>query len=305
MTTERVEARDLPNRLTFSPSRQHPAITRRGLLIGAGTLAAGFTMYSSLVSRHEISILTPTIRIRNLPPAFAGLRVVQISDFHLEEYTEPFFLEEVVNHVNRLAPDLVLLTGDYITRGTLTGLVESHAAHRCAEILSTIRCPQKFCILGNHDVAVDAAMVTAALEARGLPVLRNRYETLSLGGDHLHIGGTADPVTDIPDLSTAVPAHPAGPVLLMVHAPDFVDSVVEHPRAPLIDLMLSGHTHGGQIRLPLLGAVILPALGQKYVEGHFQFGSLQLYVNRGLGTVGVPARWNCAPEITLFTLQPA
>ncbi len=298
MTTQRVETRALP------PTKV-PIVTRRNLLLSAGTLAAGFTVYSSLVARHEMSVSTPTLRIRDLPPAFVGYRILQISDFHLDEYTEPFFLEQVVKHVNRLAPDLVLLTGDYITRGSLSALVSRHAAYRCAEILATIRCPQKFCILGNHDVAVNAPMVIRALQHHGLPVLQNRFETLSLRGDHLHIAGTADPVTDIPDLNAAVPAQPVGPVLLMVHAPDFVDSVVVHPRGPLVDLMLSGHTHGGQIRLPLLGALVLPALGQKYVEGHFRFGNLQLYVNRGLGTVGLPARWNCPPEITLFTLQPA
>ncbi len=298
MATDRAEGRD---RRSFQATQQ-PIITRRNLLVSSGTLLAGATLYSSLVSRHEISVETRTIPIRELPPAFQGYRIVQLSDFHLEEYTEPFFLEQVVERVNRLAPDLVLLTGDYITRGSLTFVVDRHAAHRCAEILSTIRCPQRFCVLGNHDVAVNAAMVTEALEARGLPVLRNAYETLTVRGDSLHIGGTADPVTDIPDLSLAVPAHPKGPVLVMIHAPDYVDSVREHPSGHLVDLMVSGHTHGGQVRLPLIGATILPPLGQKYVEGHFQFGSLQLYVNRGLGTVGLPARWNCPPEISLFTL---
>lgn len=280
-------------------------LTRRNFLVGSGALAAGVALYSSVISRHEISILSQTIHIDRLPDAFVGHRIVQLSDFHLEEYTEPFFLEEIVRRVNHLAPDIVLLTGDFITRGSLNFLVERQAAHRCAEILATIRCPLRFAILGNHDVAVNAAMVTAALRAQGLPVLHNRFETLSLGGDHLHICGTADPVTDVPDLWTAVPNAPIGPVLLMVHAPDYADDVVEHPRGPLVDLMLSGHTHGGQIRLPILGPTVLPSLGRQYVEGHFRFGHLQLYVNRGLGAVGLPMRFNCPPEITHFTLARA
>lgn len=300
MAIDRAEGRD---RLS-ARALQQPILTRRNLLVGSGTLLAGAALYSSLVARHEISVVSRTIPIRNLPTAFQGFRIVQLSDFHLDEYTEPFFLEEVVARVNHLAPDLVLLTGDFITRGSLTFVVDRRAAHRCAEILSTLRCPQKLCVLGNHDVAVNASMVTQALQARGLPVLHNAYETIRLRGDSLHIGGTADPVTDIPDLSQAVPLQPAGPVLVMIHAPDYVDSVREHPYGYLVDLMLSGHTHGGQVRLPVLGATILPSLGQKYIEGHFQFGSLQLYVNRGLGTVGLPARWNCPPEISLFTLQP-
>ena len=281
---------------------QH-GLTRRSFLVGTGALTAGLALYSSLVARHEISVLSQHIRIDALPHAFVGYRVVQLSDFHLEEFTEPFFLERVVEHVNHIDPDVVLLTGDFITRGSLNFLFEHHAANRCAEILATIRCPQKFAVLGNHDVAVSAPMVTAALQAQGLPVLRNRYETITLGGDSLHIAGTADPGTDRPDLMTAVPSAPKGPVLLMSHAPDYVDFVVNHPRAPLIDLMLSGHSHGGQVRLPLLGPLVLPPLGRKYVEGLFRFNRMQLYVNRGLGTVGIPIRLNCPPEITLITLE--
>jgi uncharacterized protein len=90
-----------------------------------------------------------------------------------------------------------------------------------------------------------------------------------------------------------------------VHEPDFADHVVRHPRFPLIDLMLSGHSHGGQVRLPFLGPLILPPMGKKYVEGLFQFGHMQLYVNRGLGTVGLPFRLNCPPELTHITLVRA
>ncbi len=278
-------------------------LTRRTFLVGSGALLAGLGLYSSLFARHEISVLSRRIEIRNLPTAFLGHRIVQVSDFHLEEFTEPFFLERVVAHINHLDPDIVLLTGDFITRGSLNFLFEHHAAIRCAEILATIRCPQKFAVLGNHDVAVSAPMVTAALQSQGLPVLHNRYETLLLRGDSLHISGTADPGTDLPDLNMAVPSAPRGPVLLMSHAPDYADTVISHPRGPLVDLMLSGHSHGGQVRLPLLGPLVLPPLGRKYVEGLFRFDRMQLYVNRGIGTVGIPIRLNCPPEITLFTLD--
>ena len=90
----------------------------------------------------------------------------------------------------------------------------------------------------------------------------------------------------------------------MAHEPDYADRVRLHPRAPLIDLMLSGHTHGGQVRLPLIGPLVLPPQGRKYVHGAFQLGNMQLYVNRGIGTVGMPFRLNCPSEITEFTLRP-
>ena len=204
-----------------------------------------------------------------------------------------------------MQPNLVLLTGDFITRGSLNFLFERNAANRCAEILAQLKCEQRFGVLGNHDVAVSASMVTNALLDHGLPILHNRFETLSLRGDKLHIAGTADPGTARPDLTTAVPQNPEGPVLLMSHAPDYADFVVNHPRGHLVDLMLSGHSHGGQVRLPVLGPLVLPPLGRKYVEGLFRFDRLQLYVNRGIGTVGIPIRLNCPPEITLITLQPS
>ena len=103
----------------------------------------------------------------------------------------------------------------------------------------------------------------------------------------------------------SIPAKPDGPVLLMAHEPDYADDVVAHPRGPLVDLMLAGHSHGGQIRLPWVGPLVLPPMGVKYPEGHYRFNQMQLYVNRGIGTVGLPFRLNCPPEITVITLQPA
>jgi predicted MPP superfamily phosphohydrolase len=93
--------------------------------------------------------------------------------------------------------------------------------------------------------------------------------------------------------------------VLLCHAPDYVDDLLTSPAGRALSLVLAGHTHGGQIRVPLIGPLALPPLGHKYVEGWFRFGSLQLYVNRGLGTVGVPIRFNCPPEIALLTLRAA
>jgi hypothetical protein len=109
----------------------------------------------------------------------------------------------------------------------------------------------------------------------------------------------------VPDLDLAIPRQPDGPVLLMCHAPDYVDGFLAHPRGRLVDVMLAGHSHGGQVCLPFVGALSLPEGGKKYVAGLYRFNRLQLYVNRGIGTVGVPFRLNCPPEITLFTLQRA
>ncbi len=262
-------------------------------------------VYSGEISRHELVHHRQAIGIANLPASFAGFRIAQISDIHLDEFTEPFFLEEVVHRLNHIAPDMVLLTGDFITRGSLTFLASEHAARRCSEILSTLRCPRRFAVLGNHDVGVSAPMVIAALSAAKIPVLENRYVAIEQGSSRLWLCGVKDPATSRPDLDLAIPAAPDGPVILMAHEPDYADSVLVHPRAKSIDLMLSGHTHGGQIRLPVVGAVVLPPGGKNYPEGLFHLGNMQLYVNRGIGTVGLPFRLNCPPEITEFILGRA
>ncbi len=287
----------------LTPS-QTPRFTRRNFLIGTGVTAAGLAFYSGEISRHEIDIVHRPIAITNLPAPFHGYRIVQLSDIHLDEYTEPFFLERIVRHVNTLAPDLVLLTGDFITHGSLTFIAGSHALRRCSEILTTITAPLRYAVLGNHDVNFDAPEVVRALTAQGTPVLVNQHLPVERKGARIWLCGVDDPGTSTPNLDLAIPAKPDGPVILMAHEPDYADSVIAHPRGHLVDLMLSGHSHGGQVRLPFLGPLILPPMGLKYPEGHYWFDQMQLYVNRGLGTVGLPFRLNCPPEITVVTLQP-
>jgi predicted MPP superfamily phosphohydrolase len=280
-------------------------LTRRAFILGSGVTAAGLALYSGEIARHMIDLVDTTIHIANLPSAFHGFRIAQISDIHLDEFTEPLFLEHVVNRINALQPDLVLVTGDFITRGSLTFISSNHAAHRAAEILSQLKAPQTYTILGNHDVSVSSALVVGALKSFKIPVLVNEYIAIERGGSRFWLCGTDDAGSGHPDLDMTLPEKPDAPVILMVHEPDYADDVVKHPRGKSVDLMLSGHSHGGQVRLPFYGPLILPPLGQKYVEGHFRFGQMQLYVNRGIGAVGLPFRFDCPPEITVLTLQPA
>ncbi len=160
-------------------------------------------------------------------------------------------------------------------------------------------------ILGNHDVGVDADLVVHELESHGTPVLVDSYLPLERNQQRLYIAGSDDAGTRTPDPNLAIPREPRAPVIYLVHEPDYIDIFQHHPRFPLVDLMLSGHTHGGQMRLPLIGPLVLPPMGKKYVHGHFQFEHMQLYVNRGIGTVGLPFRLNCPSEITSFTLARA
>jgi predicted MPP superfamily phosphohydrolase len=228
-------------------------------------------------------------------------------------FTEPFFLRHAVNRINQLKPDAVFLTGDFITG--IKGVHRFRAVQRfvhgtaqqCASILRELECPLRYAVLGNHDVHVGAAMVMEALTDNGITTLRNSSLPIERSGGRFWLAGLDDPLLGSPDPDLAIPASirniPHEPVVLMCHAPDYVDDLLTYPSGRAVSFMLSGHTHGGQIRLPILGALELPPLGKKYVEGWFRFQGLQLYVNRGLGTVGLPFRFDCPPEISLLTLR--
>jgi hypothetical protein len=280
-------------------------ITRRSFLIGASAAGLSVAAYAGTHARHEIEVTHRTLTIADLPDAFVGFRLVQLSDIHLEEYTEPWFLQEAVRIINDLHPELVLLTGDFVSRGPASDRYAWRAAGLAAEVLEGLKAPQRYACLGNHDVGVGAGHVIAPLASHGTPMLIDSYVPIQKGSDYFWLCGSDDAGTRNPDLNLAIPDAPSAPVILMCHEPDFVDHVIRHPRFPWIDAMLSGHTHGGQVRLPVLGPLILPPMGKKYIEGRFQFEHMELYVNRGLGTVGLPFRLNCPAEITQFTLVRA
>src|SRR6266702_837871 len=179
-------------------SDSRPAITRlptaklsrRTFLIGSGVTAASLALYAGEVARHEIDVIDRPISIHNLPDAFRGFRIAQISDIHLDEYTEPWFLHRVIQRVNELAPDLVLVTGDFVTVGALTRLSGTHAIHRCAELLAGLTCPLRYAVLGNHDIGFGASGIIDALERNHLPVLVNRHIPIERNGSRLWICGT-------------------------------------------------------------------------------------------------------------------
>lgn len=290
-----------------SPDLPNTSLTRRQVLTTMLYGAGGMAFYSGEVERHWIDVVHRDVRIPGLPDEFDGMTIAQLSDIHLDEYTEPFLLREAVNHINHLKPDMVLLTGDYVSAEVLSKKLTTEAAWRCASLLSQIACPRKYAILGNHDIMAGAEEVTEAIASHHIPVLRNGFIPIERGGSRFWLAGIDDPVLGRPDPDSTVPVsirnQQQEPVILMCHAPDFLDALATHPISRSIALVLSGHTHGGQVRLPLLGAIHLPPGGRKYVEGWFNVGGMQLYVNRGIGAVGVPFRFNCRPEITRFRLR--
>jgi uncharacterized protein len=281
--------------------------TRRTFLKAGAFGVAGLALYSGEVERHWIDVLHHDVFLQGLPPDFNGMRIAQLSDIHMDRFTEVFFLRNAIEKINALKPDAVFMTGDFVTSDEHTNVEAHRAAWDCAKVLKDLTCKSLFAALGNHDVDSGAAEIIAALNSSGVQVLRNSYLPLERGSGRIWLAGLDDPLEGRPDLDATIPAKIRNlrnePVVLMCHAPDYATHIQSQPAGQAIGWMLSGHTHGGQIRLPLVGALVLPPMGKKFVEGWFQLDQMKLYMNRGIGTIGVPFRLDCPPEITVFTLR--
>jgi predicted MPP superfamily phosphohydrolase len=210
-----------------------------------------------------------------------------------------------VERVNALKPDLIALTGDFVSVRIYKDWDRKSArnATPCAALLSKLRARLGiFAVLGNHDFRTDPKIVAASIEGAGIPVLRNQAAEIHAAAG-LWIAGVNDILNGADDLDQALANIPRGATtILLAHEPDFADDVAQQSA---VQLQLSGHSHGGQIRIPVPGGVYapyLPELGRKYPWGLRNVGGLTLYTNRGIGTLYVPSRVYCPPEITLLKL---
>lgn len=276
-------------------------INRRQFLKGLGLAAAGGALtsgggylYSTQVEPGWLQIEQVQVPIKGLKPALEGLKIVQMSDLHLHPYVTLDFVQEAVRLAQTLKPDVVALTGDYV-------LESEEAIFELAPALAQLN-PRYgiFATLGNHDHWTNATTVREGLVRAGIEVLHNQALTFGAG---FTLAGVDDIWSGQPDLKTALSEVPLdSPTVLLAHEPDFADVSARDGR---VALQLSGHTHGGQVRLPGVGALILPHLGKKYDIGLHQVDQTWVYTSRGVGLIGPPIRLNCPPEITEITLVGA
>jgi uncharacterized protein len=246
--------------------------------------------------------------LARLPEAWNGLRIVQLSDFHYDPLFSVHPIRKAVEIVQGLKPDLIFFTGDFITdtsysRKIVSGKRTGLDVELCAQLLGGLQSRLgSYAILGNHDVRFNSKAVMEALESHGVRVLQNSAWALEQDNSRLWLAGVDDALEGQPDLEKAFKSVPKDELtILLAHEPDFALETVKYGT----DLQLSGHSHGGQIRIPLIGAPYLPDLAHKYPRGLYQVGNMKLYTNVGLGTITVPFRFDCPPEITLFTLKKA
>jgi predicted MPP superfamily phosphohydrolase len=258
--------------------------------LGLFALAGAYT----LVEPHWLSLERVTVPLADLPNGLLGLSIAQISDLHLSMLTSAQDIARTVNVVLSLRPSLIVVTGDYVT-------LSADNAKPCAAELARLRAPLGvFAILGNHDHWTDAQVVARALRDAGLTLLRNAGHLIESNGAAFWLAGVDDVWERHADLSAALASAPPGlHKILLAHEPDYADVVAADGR---VSLQLSGHSHGGQVRLPFIGAPMLPYLGTKYPYGLRRIGKLWLYTNRGIGVIAPPIRFNCRPEVTLITL---
>jgi predicted MPP superfamily phosphohydrolase len=271
------------------------------LLVGTAGLGTLATLDGVLIEPHLLVVEHVNIRLPRLPEAFHGFRVVQLSDFHFGPYIGAAQVQRAVRLARSLNPGLVLLTGDFVSHPLFqpNGPAGARHAEPCAQILQELRGVPTFAILGNHDYWNDANIVAEILESHGIPVLRNRSIPLERDGKRLWIVGVDDVFERANDLEKALAGIPIDDTkIAAVHEPDFAVEVARHS----VDLQLSGHSHGGQVWIPGIGAPILPRLAHRYPRGLYQVRKLQLYTNRGIGMVTPPVRLNCPPEVTVITL---
>ena len=282
--------------------------TRRKFLITAGVFAAGtLALGEDTVVRepNHPQLVEIDLSLPRLPAAFDGFRIAQLSDFHYDDVFSVVPIRAAVEMVNQIHPDLVVLTGDFVTGAYgkpphVPNRKAAQVAEPCAKLLSRMRSRLgSMAVLGNHDVLTDPEFVRDALQSHGIPVLQNRSRPLEKDGARLWFCGL-DSLDGEPDLESAMRGIPSQETaILLVHEPDFADTASRFP----IDLQLSGHSHGGQIWLPGIGAPWLPPHARKYPRGQYRVGSLPLYTNIGLGTIRIPVRMDCPPEVTLVTLR--
>ncbi len=279
----------------FDNSRR--AFMKTGAIALSAYSFAGAT--KGIIDRNDYDIIERTVRIQNLPAEFKGFTIGLMSDIHSSVFMTKPEMEEYVAALNNLKTDIIFVPGDFVNSQTAE-------VYPFVEAFSSLRAPYGvFGCLGNHDYYANVDIVAKEVDGCGIKLLRNDAIKITkensfinlVGVDDIPIGAKPDPYLERALSSIQNP----NPRILLCHKPYYLETFAGHN----IDLTLAGHTHGGQVVFAKVGNLIVcpAALFSKYVWGLYKFGNSQMYVTRGIGTVGVPFRINCPPEITKITLQ--
>ena len=267
----------------------------RGLVATPLVAVAGVSAYARLIEPYSYWISETDIFIRNLPGRFENFRITQLTDIHHSRILGIEEIRRVVALAQQTKPDMFVLTGDYTT--TYRRFIEP-----CAEALAPLSAPEGvWAVLGNHDHYTDPELTTRALQHQHIAVLNNAHTTLQRGPDSLQLSGIDDWSWNANDWPSAFAGlNVKTPTILLSHQP----TVLDLEQTQNVSLILSGHTHGGQVRIPFVGAPARYATNDlKYDRGLFRRGATQLYVSSGTGVIGLPVRLGARPEIAVLRLK--
>jgi predicted MPP superfamily phosphohydrolase len=268
-----------------------------GGFIGAAVVAAfvdGFVIEPARLETKRLSLAMP-----DLPQAFDGLRIAQISDLHLHERMHVH--SQIIDAVRAEHPHILVITGDLVDHPGRADVCAAFVRELCQASSAPV-----FIVRGNWDHRAFPTRRSierwdAELRQAGAHVLVNGSVRLHRRGDSIWLAGTDDPYFGHADLDATFEDVPqSGFAVVLTHAPEDFEELAEFPRAQLV---LAGHTHGGQVRLPIVGALRVPSrYGTRYARGLFRIGDTLFYVNAGIGMSHMPVRFLCRPEFTLLTL---
>lgn len=261
--------------------------------------SSGGYYYAREIEPATLQITEEDIISPNIPTPFNQLKIIQFSDTHIGFQYSLKQLEKLVHTINKLEPDLIVFTGDLIDEPQSYELIQP-----LINILQQLQAKHgKFWVYGNHDHGgYGTDIIKDIMQQADFQLLQNSYTSLTLSNEQLILAGIDDTILGTPDIEKALKNVNSNLfTILLAHEPDFADITVSYP----VDVQISGHSHGGQVRLPFIGHLYTPIHAEKYIQGKYilENEKLSLYVNQGIGTTRLPFRFFCKPEIHVYTLH--
>ncbi|MFZ3579676.1 metallophosphoesterase [Virgibacillus sp. DJP39] len=260
-------------------------------------LSGGTYYYAREIEPTLLDIQQETLTSVKLSPEFNNFKIVQFSDTHIGFHYSLQQLEKLVQTINNQNPDIIVFTGDLVDAPN-----NYNWNTTLIRILGSLEAEYgKYWIYGNHDHGgYGTNIMRNVMDQSGFNLLQNQHTTIVKGEESFVLAGIDDVMLGNPNLGkTLQQADPSLFTILLAHEPDFALQTINYD----VDVQLSGHSHGGQIRLPIIGHLYTPMYAQKYVKGKYQLNHLTLYVTKGIGTTRLPYRFLCKPDIYVYTLK--